>query len=174
MFASGSLMWQPDFEYTTSVPGRIFGFRRELCLWSVVHRGTGDRPGLVFGLVQGGSCAGRAFRVSPKNREATLQYLWRREMIRNTYIPHLVSIHMARSKKVGLTFVVDTTHPQFVQDLDDQTKAFVIGHSRGRSGHNREYFLDSLQKFEEMGICTKRYRNIRRLLEKEPTDGAAL
>ena len=172
VFAYGSLMWQPDFEYAASAPGRIFGFRRELCLWSVVHRGTSDRPGLVFGLVKGGSCTGRAFRVSPENRQATLQYLWGREMIRNTYIPQLVSIHMSRTKKTGLTFVVDTSHPQFVRDVDDRTAASVIAHSRGRSGHNREYFLDALRKFEEMGIRTERYRNISMLLAKEPTDGS--
>lgn len=174
VFAYGSLMWQPGFEYTESAPGRIFGFRRELCLWSVVHRGTADRPGLVFGLVKGGSCTGRVFRVSPENRRATLRCLWRREMVRNTYIPHLVSVHMERTRQIGLTFVVDTTHPQFVQDLDDQTIASILRHSHGRSGHNRTYFLDSLRKFEEMGISTTRYRNVSTILKEEPTDGAAL
>ena len=164
VFGYGSLMWRPEFEYIESAPAKVFGFRRNLCLWSVEHRGTHERPGLVFGLTTGGSCLGRAFRVSMTEKQGVLEYLWQREMIRYAYIPKLVRIHVANGVRLGLTFVVDTNHPQYAKDLSDQTIASVIGASRGKSGHNREYFLDCLNKFEEMGVCTNRYQTIRKLV----------
>ncbi len=164
VFGYGSLMWRPEFEFTESAPARIFGFRRDLCLWSVVHRGTHERPGLVFGLAQGGSCQGQAFRVAAAKKEKVLTYLWRREMIRYAYIPKLVRIHTRKQVRQGLAFVVDTRHPQYVDNLSDKAIASVICASRGRSGHNREYFLDCLRKLEEMGVCIGRYQHIKSLV----------
>lgn len=164
IFGYGSLMWRPEFEFVESTLAKVFGFRRDLCLWSIVHRGTHERPGLVFGLTNGGSCLGRAFRVHAADRENALEYLWKREMIWYAYIPKLVRIHIRNGIEVGLTFVVDTEHPQYVRNLSDQTIASVIGASRGKSGHNREYFLDCLNKFEEMGVCVNRYKNIKKLI----------
>ena len=164
VFGYGSLMWRPEFEYAESTAAKIFGFRRELCLWSVVHRGTHQRPGLVFGLASGGSCLGRAFRVDATRKEKVLAYLWRREMIRYAYIPKLIRIHTGSDVKRGVTFVVDTEHPQYVHNLSDKAIATVICASRGKSGYNREYFLDCLNKFEEMGVCIDRYKNIKRLI----------
>lgn len=164
IFGYGSLMWRPEFEFSESSSAKIFGFRRDLCLWSVVHRGTQERPGLVFGLAGGGSCLGRAFRVSAAHKERVLAYLWRREMIRYAYIPKRVRIHTNGGVRHGLTFVVDTSHPQYVNSLSDSVMAEVICSSRGKSGHNKEYFIHCLKKFEEMGVCVDRYRYIKRLV----------
>ena len=164
VFGYGSLMWRPDFDFDESAPARIYGFSRDLCLWSVEHRGTSDKPGLVFGLAGGGSCCGRAFRVRPGNREAVLDYLWQREMVRRAYIPTLVRIHMDGAVRPGLAFVVDSRHPQYVRNLDDKEIASILEQGRGQSGHNRDYFLDCLKKLEEMSICVRRYDKIRRHL----------
>ena len=158
-------MWRPEFEFVESAPAKVFGFRRDLCLWSVEHRGTHQRPGLVFGLTKGGSCRGRAFRVGVAQKERVLEYLWHREMTRYAYIPTRVRIHVTNCAQLGLTFVVDTNHPQYAKDLSDQTIASVISASRGKSGHNREYLLDCLREFEEMGVCTNRYSEIRKLIK---------
>lgn len=166
IFGYGSLMWNPGFEFSESAPARIFGFHRDLCLRSIVYRGTPARPGLVFGLVRGGSCVGRAFRVDPGNRNEVLDYLWRREMITHTYFPRQVRIYFENACRAGLTFVVDTAHPQFVSGLSDRQIAAILSGSRGKRGHNREYFLDSVDKFEDMGISTGRYHRIKRLIEK--------
>lgn len=166
VFGYGSLMWRPGFEFVEDAPARVYGFRRALCLWSIEYRGTPEKPGLVFGLAAGGSCQGRAFRVQRCNRETVLRYLWQREMIRRAYVPTLLSLHIGGDKWPGLAFVVDTGHPQFVDRLSDEHVASIIDRSRGRGGANRDYFLDSLEHMEQMGVCTKRYRNIRRRLQK--------
>ena len=167
VFGYGSLMWRPDFDFTETAPARIYGFRRALCLWSVVHRGTLEKPGLVFGLAGGGSCLGRAFQVHKRKKEAVLEYLWQREMVKRAYIPTLVRLHMRSAVRQGLAFVVDPRHPQYVENLGDRKIASILDQGYGRSGHNRDYFLDCMEKFEEMGVCVRRYNNIRKHLSEE-------
>ena len=65
VFGYGSLIWNPGFPHHEARPATLLGAHRSLCIYSHRHRGTPERPGLVFGLVRGGSCRGMAFEVAP-------------------------------------------------------------------------------------------------------------
>src|SRR5215468_2984235 len=85
VFGYGSLMWRPGFEYIEKVPARLVGEHRALCVYSFVHRGTPEKPGLVLGLDRGGACRGIAFRIAEQNRAATVAYLRAREQVTSVY-----------------------------------------------------------------------------------------
>ena len=55
VFGYGSLMWRPGFDYLERRGAQLQGRRRAFCIYSVHHRGTPARPGLVLGLAQGGA-----------------------------------------------------------------------------------------------------------------------
>src|SRR3981189_2261968 len=85
VFGYGSLMWRPGFEFVEKVPARLIGEHRALCVYSFVHRGTPEKPGLVLGLDRGGACRGIAFRGAARQRGDTIEYLRSREQTTHVY-----------------------------------------------------------------------------------------
>ena len=75
VFGYGSLMWRPGFAHTDRQPAHLTGLHRSLCVYSYVHRGTPNRPGLVLGLNHGGACRGVAFKVADADWPDVVAYL---------------------------------------------------------------------------------------------------
>ena len=107
IFGYGSLMWRPGFEYQERIQATLNGYHRALCILSVHHRGSVERPGLVLGLDKGGSCRGIAFRVADQHAEATLAYLREREQVTSVY---LETHH--RSRRAAVTFALAGYYPR--------------------------------------------------------------
>ena len=101
VFGYGSLMWRPGFAYVDRRPALLRGWRRRLCVYSHVYRGTAERPGLVLGLDRGGACRGVAFRVEAALCEATVRYLREREQVTAVYLERIVPVD-ARRRAAGL------------------------------------------------------------------------
>src|ERR1700681_3993265 len=78
-FGYGSLMWRPGFAYVERQPATLHGRRRAFCIYSVHHRGTYARPGLVLGLAPGGAVRGVAYRVAASAWGRVYAYLRERE-----------------------------------------------------------------------------------------------
>lgn len=167
VFGYGSLMWRPGFAYREVCGARLYGYRRALCIWSWVHRGTPERPGLVFGLDAGGSCIGRAFRVAESEREAVVEYLFQREMVTAVYHPAIHRLHLQDRRVVkGLCFLVDRRHEQYAGRLDAETAARVVVGAHGRSGPNRDYLSSTVEHLEELGIHEPLLARIRTLVNQ--------
>lgn len=154
VFGYGSLMWKPGFEFLESAPALIHGFHRRLCVYSFVHRGTPERPGLVLGLDRGGSCHGMAFRVAAENREATLAYLRAREQVTSVYLEAMRPIRLLDGgKRVdAIVYVADRNHRQYAGKLDAGRLLKFIRQGRGQSGDCTDYVLSTLAHLREMDI----------------------
>src|SRR3954468_16585493 len=76
VFGYGSLMWSPEFPFSERRQAHLYGYHRSLCIYSHRLRGTPEKPGLVMGLCQGGSCWGVAFRIAARHVSSTLHELW--------------------------------------------------------------------------------------------------
>ena len=155
VFGYGSLMWRPGFMYDESVPARLIGYHRSLCVYSHVHRGTPEQPGLVLGLDRGGSCRGIAFRVPNKNRSKVIEYLRDREQATMVYrevtIPILLEIPI-NQRVSALCYLVDRNHVQYAGVLPKEKQLELISRSSGQSGPNPEYVLNTNSHLEKLGI----------------------
>jgi glutathione-specific gamma-glutamylcyclotransferase len=155
VFGYGSLMWRPGFKFVEQVPARLIGEHRALCVYSFVHRGTPEKPGLVLGLDRGGACRGIAFRVAEPNRAATVAYLRAREQVTSVYREVMRSVWLengARQRVSALVYVVDRGHVQYAGRLSpsEQLRHVLQGH--GQSGPNREYVLSTVKAIEAEGF----------------------
>lgn len=148
-------MWRPGFDHAEACPALLHGAHRSLCVYSVVHRGTETKPGLVLGLDSGGSCRGIAFRVNGAHGDATLQYLREREQATMVYLETLRTITLldgSDRKLKAVCFVVDRKHPQYAGRLPVSRQAELVQTSKGASGHNVEYVANTVRHLDEMGL----------------------
>jgi cation transport protein ChaC len=155
VFGYGSLMWRPGFDFEERVPARLVGEHRALCVYSFVHRGTPEKPGLVLGLDRGGACRGIAFRVAERNRAATVAYLREREQVTSVYREVMRSVWLendARQRVAALAYVVDRGHVQYAGRLSlaEQHRHVLQGH--GQSGANRDYVIATVKAIEAEGF----------------------
>jgi cation transport protein ChaC len=155
VFAYGSLMWRPGFEYEESRPAWLAGAHRALCVYSWVHRGTREKPGLVLGLDDGGSCRGVAYRVAEEQRDATLEYLRARELVTNVYheVRRPVRLGNPDAKPVrALCYLVDRSHPQYAGNLPREKLLELVRQSAGISGSNRDYVIATAAQMRALGF----------------------
>lgn len=160
VFAYGSLAWRPGFRFQGRWPALVRGYARRLCVRSFHYRGTPEKPGLVFGLDSGGSCAGAVFRAAAADKEEVARYLFRREMFANVYCPRFVLARPLAQNNGGkksrairaLAFVARREHPQFAPPMPEEEALKIIRSCRGVGGGNREYILNTLSHLREMGV----------------------
>jgi len=156
VFGYGSLMWRPGFEYLERLPAHLIGLHRSLCIYSLVHRGTPERPGLELGLDRGGACRGIAYRVPAARCESTVAYLREREQVTKIYLETMRRITLASPSQrvvMALVYVVDRSHPQYAGRLDLESQLHLVRQGHGRSGANRDYVLSTVSELEAQGYC---------------------
>jgi cation transport protein ChaC len=154
VFGYGSLMWRPGFAYLDRVEALLIGAHRALCVYSFVHRGTPERPGLVLGLDRGGACRGIAYRVAAANRSSTIAYLRAREQVTTVYLECMRRVWMkgdARRQVLALCYMVDRGHPQYAGRLTLEQQLHHVRQGHGQSGANRDYVVATVSALEALG-----------------------
>lgn len=153
LFAYGSLIWKPEFEFSHQQPARIQGYHRALRMHSRLYRGTPEQPGLVLALLSGGSCRGMLYRVDASRAEATLRQVWEREMVSGVYEPRWLACHTVDGgMRHALAFTLSRRSPSWTGPLDEAQLVHVFRHACGRYGSTLEYLQRTVHSLRAHGI----------------------
>lgn len=152
VFAYGSLMWDPGFHFTDLRLATVEGFHRSFCLKSELGRGSPEKPGLMAGLDQGGTCHGLAFQIAADLVDAETMIIWMREMLLDSYVPTFVPVRLDDGDASALTFVVDRSIARYVGGVSDDAAARMICTGEGRLGRSFDYLDNLVQQMRLLNI----------------------
>lgn len=160
VFAYGSLIWNPCFAVADRRAVMLPTHRRAFNVWSMLARGTPDRPGLGLGLEPGGTCTGVAFRLDDASLEKDLATLWAREMHSGIYMPEWLTVTADSGPYTALCFVADPSHAQYAGTLPDDDVAAVIASAEGKFGSCRDYLASTVQALDAHGFADNALRSM--------------
>lgn len=152
VFAYGSLMWNPLFQPVERRAGVLHGYHRRFCFWIHAGRASPQHPGLMMGLLPGGSCRGLLLRIPDHEAEAELALLWQREMVTGAYIPRRLPVRSPDGPVEAVVFVANPHHPTFAGGLPACDVARAIAKASGPLGHNRDYLRRTVETLRHQGI----------------------
>jgi cation transport protein ChaC len=160
VFAYGSLIWNPLFHYEERRRATLRGFHRRFCLWSIMGRGSPERPGLVLGLDRGGACCGLAYRLPAGKAVDELKLLWRREMVVGSYVPRWARVETAQGdggrgcveELRALAFVVNHDHPNYAGRLAFDAVAHALASAKGHLGSSADYLFHTVDALAAHGL----------------------
>jgi len=165
IFGYASLIWRPEFAFAEQRFATARGYHRALKMWSTYNRGTPESPGLVFGLLPGGSCKGMVFRIPRAKVAAALVPLWEREMPNAVYHPKWLrcqTMHNGIKADVSaLAFTLSKSSPDHTGELPVETYRKIFAEASGRYGTTRDYAQMTYDGLQKVGI---RDRALGRLL----------
>ncbi len=145
-------MWNPAMITAERRGGKIHGWHRKYCLWVLGGRGTPENPGLMLGLVKGGSCRGIVWRIAPKHIENESQILWRREMLGEGYRPKWVSVDTDGGKVEAIAFAANTDHERYAGDVTEDQIVHSLATAEGILGTSCAYLHNTVFHLDELGI----------------------
>ncbi len=161
VFGYASLIWRPEFEAVEDRPATVHGWHRSLAMRSRVNRGTPECPGLVFALVPGGSCRGRAYRIERSRVDRELPRLWHREMPNGVYDPRFLACRTPQGVVRGLAFTLSRQSPNHTGTLPDGELVEILRTANGRYGSTLAYLVETERSLRTCGI---RDRDVERLV----------
>ena len=169
VFAYGSLIWNPEFEFEEMQTATANGWHRCFCIHLTRWRGTRTLPGLMMALDRGGSCKGLAFRLPVSDHNGQLVTLMRREVgaIPATNVPRWIKVVTENGPLLALAFVVDTKGPTYAGKLPLDQVARVLSRAAGHLGSAAQYLYNTVSKLESHGIRDKNLWELQMLVARE-------
>jgi len=156
LFAYGSLIWRPGFEYAERARGYVQGWSRRFWQGSTDHRGLPGAPGRVLTLTPDAdaACWGVAYRLEPGAQESTLRHLDVREQ--GGYERHSVEFRCVEGARRGswpaLMYVAPPDNPDYLGPARLEEIARQVSRAVGPSGTNLEYVLELHARLAALGL----------------------
>ncbi|MET0481602.1 MAG: gamma-glutamylcyclotransferase [Aestuariivirgaceae bacterium] len=170
VFAYGSLMWRLDIAFAERRQALLHGHHRRLCVYSFVHRGTPERPGLVMGLDRGGACRGIAYRIDAAQWPDILAYLRAREQVTSVYVESHRPVRLLdgdRRTVTAMVYEADRRHRQYAGRLTVEEQLRHVLQGVGVSGRCVDYVQQTLLHLDEMGIRDEALEALGKLVSRE-------
>ena len=150
IFAFGSLIWKPRFEFSEQRVGTIRGWHRAFTLgWDRRYRGSPKNPGLMLTLDRGGSCKGVVFRVAEAEIHQQIEGVLRSE-------PPMPPVWVRVATEAGpvraIAFHTDRKSFFYVGGLSDAATADALTHAGGMLGTMPDYLHNTISHLEALGI----------------------
>ena len=154
IFAYGSLMWRPDFEFVAVRPARLEGYHRRLSVFSHHYRGTQECPGLVLGLDKGGYCEGLLYDIVEGEWPAVIDYVRKREMLGDIYVEMALPVKVIQTGEtlLGATYVARRQSKQFAPKMPIEQLLAFINQGQGTMGSCRQYVANTILHLRQLGI----------------------
>jgi cation transport protein ChaC len=161
VFGYGSLIWNPAFHFEEQRIARLHGYHRKFCLWTHLGRGSPERPGMVLGLENGGSCVGVALRVHPDKVDEEFDIVWRREMVSGAYRPRWVKLRTDEGPIHAVAFVINPAHPRYAGDACEADIVQALATAAGPMGACVDYLNNTVDHLLDMGIVDRPLTDLR-------------
>jgi cation transport protein ChaC len=161
VFAYGSLIWNPAFEFVEQRVGLVHGFHRRFCLWTHLGRGSPTTPGLMLALEPGGACRGVAYRIAQDAVQAELEIIWRREMVGGSYLPRWVTVRTPQGVVRAIAFAINRHNERYAGRLSEDTVAASIAVATGQLGPCSEYLFNTVAHLAALGIHDRPLERLR-------------
>jgi cation transport protein ChaC len=164
LFAYGSLIWNPNFEYVDHRRGTIYGWHRAFCLELTWWRGCPEQPGLMMALEQGGCCTGVAYRLPEGKHGEHIRRLVEREitMHEDLGMVRWTTVHTKSGPIRALVFWVGPKGEGVFLRLPLERVAWILARACGTAGSCASYLYNTVAKLQEFDIQD---RNLWRLQE---------
>jgi cation transport protein ChaC len=166
VFAYGSLIWKPDFDYEERRPALVHGWHRALKMWSRINRGTPERPGLVFGMLSGGCCRGMVYRIPKSQGHDALSRLWSREMVTAVYDPRWLVAQTPQGPVRALAFTLSRKSPSHTGELSEEEYRAIFELASGIYGTTLDYAHRTLEELRRHDIRDRNLEKLLRLIER--------
>lgn len=159
----GSLTWDPSFLFNEVRFATVTGFRRRFCLYSILGRGSREKPGLMVAFDPGDQAQSAAFRIARDDIDNETKIIWRREMLVGVYQPRFVSVRTAQGEIEALAFVANPKSPVYRPRVDADEAANLVANGEGFYGTCFEYVENLARQLSVFGIndpgVTSLYQN---------------
>ena len=169
LFAYGSLIWNPVFEFRASRRAVAGGWHRSFCMRITRWRGTREFPGLMMALDRGGACSGVLYELEGADNVAQVFRLLEREVdaVPATNVPRWVNVRTSFGLERALTFVASPHGPAYAGRLPLEDVARITAKAAGHWGSTAEYLYRTVRGLEDHGIVDRNLWRLQKLVADE-------
>ena len=169
VFAYGSLLWKPGFNFVSRWPATAFGWHRSFCMEINRWRGSLDQPGLMLALEQGGQCAGELFDIVPGHEREQIGKLLRREIPYRRLRPGFrwIKVRDHEGSNRALTFYAGMKGDRYFLRVSIHQQAHMLARAAGHGGTGAAYLQLTVAKLEELGIHDEYLWRLQKLVAAE-------